>query len=55
MATRSEKVTPARQPAPKRAAAPSPMQAALKQCLPLEKTLKDAWKLARWWTRRTTP
>jgi hypothetical protein len=47
MATRSEKVTPARQPAPKRAAAPSPMQAALKQYLPLEKTLKDAWKLAR--------
>ncbi len=47
MATRSEKVSPARQPAPKRAAAPSPMQAALQQCLPLEKTLKDAWKLAR--------
>jgi hypothetical protein len=47
MATRSEKVNPTRQPTPKRTAVPSPTQAILSRCLPLEETLKDAWKLAR--------
>ena len=47
MATPHQKATPGRQPAPRRPAAPSAVQAKIAQYLPLEKTLRDAWKLAQ--------
>lgn len=46
MATPHQKASAARQPAPRRPAAPSQVQAKIAQYLPLEKTLKDALKLA---------
>lgn len=47
MATPNQKAAPGRPPASRRAAAPSPVQAAMAHYLPLEKTLRDAWKLAQ--------